>query len=126
MNRQAVGVGVLVGVGNMFIYQHFMPPVTDVRRADQFEQDCEKSERQALLISVVFTAAVASFVRSWDTFLTAGVVIVGLDFAYKHAIAVHPETGTMQSPNQSAGAGGQQDDGNYSGADLHAMPDYAS
>lgn len=112
INRRAVEVGVLTGVGNLLIFQHFMPPVTDVKAADQFNMFAESSERTALLVSVGFSALVSGFVRSWDTFLVAGIVIVGVDFAYKHAIAVHPATGTMTAP-------GQQDSGN-----VHSLPDY--
>lgn len=113
VNRRAVEVGVLAGVGNLLIFQHFMPPVTDVKAADQFNPFAESSERTALLFAVGFSAAVATFVQSWETFLVAGIVIVGVDFAYKHAIAVHPATGTMKAP-------GQEDSGN-----IHPMPDYA-
>jgi hypothetical protein len=112
INRNAVQVGVLVGVGNLLIFQHFMPPVTDVKAADQFNPLAESSERTALLLSVGFSAAVATFVRSWETFLVAGIVVVGVDFAYKHAIAVHPSTGTMKGP-------GSDVSGN-----IHPLPDY--
>lgn len=116
INRNAVQVGVLVGVGNMLIFQHFLPPVADVKAADQFNQDIEKSERTALIVSVAFTALVAGFVRSWDTFLVAGAVIVGIDFATKHAVAIHPDTGTMQGPGAVAAA---DDSGS-----VHPLPSY--
>jgi len=112
INKNAVQVGVLVGVGNLLIYQHFMPPVTDVKAGEQFNMLAEGSERTALLVSVGFSAVAAGFVRSWDTFLVAGIVIVAVDFAYKHAIACHPATGSMQSPAQEA-------------ANIHPLPDYA-
>jgi hypothetical protein len=112
VNRRAVEVGVLTGVGNLLIFQHFMPPVTDVKAADQFNPFAETSERTALLLSVGFSAAVATFVRSWEAFLVAGIVIVGVDFAYKHAIAVHPATGTMKGPGQDEGGS------------VHPLPDY--
>jgi hypothetical protein len=115
INRHAVEVGVLAGVANLLIFQHYMPPITDVKAADQFNPLAESSERTALLLAVGSTAVIATFVRSWDTFLVGGIVIVAVDFAYKHAIAVHPDTGTMQSP------GGQ-----YSDASVHPLPDYAS
>jgi hypothetical protein len=112
INKRAVEVGVLVAVGDFFIFQHFMPPVTDVKAGDQFNPFAESSERTALLVATAFSAAVATFVRSWDTFLVAGIAIVGVDFAYKHAIACHPATGTMQSPGEANG-------------NLHPLPDYA-
>jgi hypothetical protein len=116
VNRHAVEVGVLTGVGNLLIFQHFMPPVTDVKAGDQFDGLTEGSERTALLVSVAFSGLVATFVRSWDTFLVAGAVIIGVDFAYKHAIAVHPQTGTMTGPAGSA----EMDAGS-----VHSLPQYA-
>jgi hypothetical protein len=115
INRHAVEVGVLTGVGNLLIFQHFMPPITDVKAGDQFDNMAEGSERTALVVAVAFSGLVATFVRSWDTFLIAGAVIIGVDFAYKHAIAVHPQTGTVAGP-----AGSEPlDTGN-----LHPLPTY--
>jgi len=115
-NRHAVEVGVLVSFGNFLIFQHFMPPVTDVKAADQFNPLAESSERTALIAATLFTVLVSGFVRSWDTFLIAGAGIIMVDFAYKHAIAVHPDTGTTQAPGST-----QLDMGS-----VHPLPDYAS
>lgn len=112
ISKNAVQVGVLVAVGNLLIYQHFMPPVTDVKAGEQFSQHAESSERTALLVAVGFSAIVSTFVKSWETFLVAGITIVGVDFAYKHAIACHPATGTMQNPMEASG-------------NVHPLPDYA-
>lgn len=114
LNRHAVEIGVLLSVGNLLIFQHFMPPVTDVKASEQFNPLVESSERTALLVSTAFSGIVAGGVRSWDTFLIAGMAIVILDFAYKHANAVHPDTGTMTAP------GGQQMDTQS----LHPLPNY--
>lgn len=111
-NRHAVEVGVLVAFGNYLIFQHFMPPVTDVRAADQFNPLAESSERTALIAATVFTTLVSGFVRSFDTFIIAGAGIVIIDFAFKHAIAVNPDTNTM------AGPGGAVDD------NVHPLPSY--
>lgn len=115
VNRHAVEVGVLTGVGNLLIFQHFMPPVTDVKQGDQFDFLAESSERTALLVAIAFSGLVSTFVRSWDTFLVAGAVIIGVDYAYKHAIAVHPQTGTMAGPAGSAAMDSGQ---------VHSLPDY--
>jgi hypothetical protein len=114
LNRKAVEVGVLTAIGNLLIFQHFMPPVTDVKASDQFNPLAESSERTALLVAVGFSAVVAGGVKSWDTFLVAGIAIVVIDFAYKHANAVHPDTGTMSGP------GGQSMDT----SSLHPLPNY--
>lgn len=113
-NKHAVEVGVLAGIGNLLIFQHFMPPVTDVKTADQFNPFVESSERTALFAAIAFNAIVAGAVRSWDTFMVGAVVIIAADFAYKHANAVHPDTGTMSAPG-----GGQMDT-----TGLHPLPNY--
>ena len=113
-NRHAVEVGVLAGIGNLLIFQHFMPPVTDVKASDQFNPLVESSERTALLASVAFNAIVAGAVKSWDTFMIGAVVIIAVDFAFKHANAVNPDTGTM-----SDGSAGSMDT-----SSLHPLPNY--
>lgn len=114
INRHAVEVGVLTAVGNLLIFQHFLPPVTDVKVSDQFNPFVESSERTALLLATGFSAVVAGAVRSWDTFMIAGIAIVVIDFAYKHANAVNPDTGNM-----SASGGGTMDT-----SALHPLPNY--
>lgn len=114
INRHAVEVGVLVSFGNLLIFQHFMPTVTDVKLADQFNPLVESSERTALIAATAFTVLVSGFVRSWDTFLIAGATVVAVDFAFKHANAVHPDTGTM------AGPGGATMDTTA----IHPLPNY--
>lgn len=113
-NRHAVEVGVLAGIGNLLIFQHFMPPVTDVKAADQFNPFVESSERTALMVAIAFNAVVAGAVRSWDTFLIGAVSVIALDFAYKHANAVHPDTNSMSPPG-----GGTMDT-----SGVHSLPNY--
>lgn len=114
INRHAVEVGVLVGVADLLIFTHFMPPVADIRTADQFNPDIESSERTALLVTTAFTLLVSGFVRSLDTFLIAGTVIVGVDFAFKHANAVNPATGKIHNA----------DTGGMDMASVHNLPGY--
>jgi hypothetical protein len=115
LNKHAVELGVLAGIGNLLIFQHFMPPVTDVKGASaQFDPLVESSERTALFVAIAFNSVIAGAVRSWDTFLIGATAIIVIDFAYKHANAVHPDTGTMTAP------GGQQMDTQS----IHPLPNY--
>jgi hypothetical protein len=116
INRHAVELGVGVGLVNSLIFMHFLPPVADVRTAEPYNQDIEGSERTALLATTMFTLLVAGFAKSWDTFIIGGVVIVGVDFAFKHANAVNPDTGKM---NQAPESGGLNMD------TVHPLPDYS-
>jgi hypothetical protein len=62
----------------------------------------------------VFTLTVAGLARSMEVFAIGGTVLVGLDFAIKHANAVDPNTHKM--------AGAQEADQSES----FPMPDYQS
>ena len=117
ITAQGAAAGVFVAVGNLLIFQHFMgASVADVKhKSGPLDSDVEKMERQALYYSIGFTVLTSEIIGSVDTFLVAGTAIVMADFAYKHANAVNPHTGTMSSPN---GAGGAIDGGGS------PMPDY--
>lgn len=117
VNRHAVELGVAVGLVNSLIFMHFLPPVADVRTAQPYNQDIEGSERTALLATTMFTLLVAGFAKSWDTFIIGGVVIVGVDFAFKHANAVNPDTGKMNVAPESGGLNMQDS--------IHPLPDYS-
>lgn len=112
INRHAVELGVLVGLVDTVIFMHYLPPIADIKTFPP-NRDIESSERTALLATTAFTLLAAGFARSWDTFVIAGAVIVGVDFAFKHANAVNPESGSaFNQPDNSLG--------NY-----HPLPDYA-
>jgi hypothetical protein len=119
IDRQAAQVGVLVGLGNLLIFNHFLPPVADVKTADPFNMHVESSERTALFVGIGFSVVAAAYVKSWDTFFVAGAVLLAADFAYKHANAVHPDTGKMVHPNGAGVAGGTN-------AQAYPMPDYSA
>jgi hypothetical protein len=114
ISRHAVEVGILAGLGNVLIFNHFMPPVADIRQAEPYNQDIEKSERTALLVCTAWTVLVSAFTQKVETFAIAGAVLVGVDFAFKHANAVYPSSGTMQAPG-----------GNSEQTGLSPMADYS-
>jgi predicted thioesterase len=114
VNRHGVELGVLVGLANTVIFLHFLPPVADVRSADAFNQQIESSERTALMATTALTLLVAGFARSLETFMIGGAIVVGVDFAFKHANAVHPGTNKMVQTGSTGMAG----------ASVHSLPDY--
>lgn len=115
INRHGVELGVIVGLVNVVIFLHFLPPVTDVKAAPPFNTDVETSEREALMVCTAFTLLVAGFGRSLETFMIGGAVVIGVDFAFKHANAVMPGTSKMvPAAAQSMDVGTS-----------HPLPDYA-
>lgn len=116
-SAHAVEVGVLVGIGNLLIFDHFVgASAIDIKSADPFNPDIEKSERTALYACIGFTTAVSLLVRSWDTFLVGGAILVAADFGIKHANAYNPAFGKMGG-GQPVAAGND---------DSWSMPEYAT
>lgn len=115
INRHAVELGVLVGLANTIIFLHYLPPVSDVKAATPFNKNVESSERTALIATTAFTLLVAGFARSVETFMIGGAVVVGVDFAYKHANAVNPGTNKMVPTGQDS----------MDVSNVHSLPDYA-
>lgn len=102
VSRHAVEVGVLGGLGEALIFAHFMPSVADIRAEEPYNQDIEKAERTALLVGTGWLILLTAFTQKAETFAIAGAVLVGVDFAFKHANATYPGSGTMQPPGSSS------------------------
>jgi hypothetical protein len=114
LSRTAVEIGALGAVGEFLIFNHFMPPVIDCRANQPYDTEIEKSERTALLVGAAFLGLLVSFSPGKiETFALVGGALVAIDFAYKHANAVHPATHTM-----NGGMGADQS--------LYAVPDMDS
>jgi hypothetical protein len=112
ISRSAVEVGVVGALGEFLIFNHFMPPVVDVRANEANNSELEKSERTGLIVGAAFLVLLTAFTQKVETFAIAGGALVAIDFAYKHANAVSPASGTMEGS-----AGGQEQS-------LYAIPDY--
>jgi hypothetical protein len=110
VSRGAVEVGVIGAVGEFLIFNHFMPPVIDVRSNEPNNSEIEKSERTGLIVGAAFLVLLTAFTQKVETFAIAGGALVAIDFAYKHANAVNPNSGTMEG-------GGQEQA-------MYAVPDY--
>lgn len=95
-HKALIGVG--VAIGNILVYSHFVPPVTDVRVAEPFDSDVENAERKALIYTIALTSLVSLLTRSKEVFIIGGVAIIAEDFTITHANAVNPDTGKMASP----------------------------
>jgi hypothetical protein len=112
LSKSAVEMGVVGAVGEFLIFNHFMPPVADVRANQPYDKGLESSERTGLLVGAAFLALLTGFSPGkLETFIIVGGSLLMIDYAYKHANAVQPATGTMQK-----NMGDEQS--------LYALPDY--
>lgn len=112
MSKSAVEIGVIGAVGEFLIFNHFMPPVIDVRANQPHDQEIEKSERTALIVGTAWGALLTCMSPGKiETFAIVFGGLVALDFAYKHANAVNPGSHSMESD-----MGDEQS--------LYSVPDY--
>jgi hypothetical protein len=111
MSRSAVEIGVIGAVGEFLIFNHFMPPVIDVRANQPHDMEIEKSERTALIAGTAWGALLTAMSPGkLETFAIVFGGLVVLDFAYKHANAVNPGSHSMETD------GSEQS--------LYSVPDY--
>jgi hypothetical protein len=108
-----VAFGIGVGIVDVLIWRHFVPNVSDIRTAPSYNMDIEKAERLALYTGTAFTLVVAGFARSAEVFAIGGLTLVALDFATKHANAVNPTSGKIETQTSAQST-------------TYPMPDYAS
>jgi len=131
--RRAHGaeVGVLLGLSNVFIFNHFIgASVGDLLSAAPLNDTAERAEREALYFCLALDVGVAAVMKSLEVFIVAGAVLVGVDFMTKHANAVNPANGgRMTQGQQVSGSLGPADQPmpNYEGAgDVGATYAYGS
>jgi hypothetical protein len=113
---QAVGVGIGIGAVDLLIFSHFVPGIADVRSANPQNQDVDATRRQATLYCIGVNGLVSLMTRDWNVFLIGGIVTAAMSWAVVHANTVHPQTGTMQSPGESAAS---------SNTNMYPLPDYS-
>lgn len=112
LSRTAVEIGVFGAIGELLIFNHFMPPVCDVRANPPYDKGLESSERTGLIVGAGFLALMTAFSPGkLETFIITGGALLAMDYTYKHANAVQPATGQMQ------GGMGADDS-------LYSLPDY--
>lgn len=109
-------IGVAAAVAAIEIYRHFLPNMSDIRTATPFNTDIETAERQALFASSAFVLVTAGLSRSLEVFIVGGLAVIMLDYATKHANAVHPDTGKMAAATPTA----------TGLSESYPMPDYAN
>lgn len=92
-------VGLFTAAGVYLIFNNALPNVTDIRGAMPHNNDVEKARKTAAweaagLVGLVFLVA-----RDLNSYIISGAALVGIDLMYKHANAVHPATGKVDTSN---------------------------
>jgi hypothetical protein len=83
LSKTAIELGVIGAVGEFLIFNHFMPPVIDVRANQPYDSEIEKSERTALMLGTGFAVLLTAFSPGKaETFSIAAGALVGVDFSF--------------------------------------------
>lgn len=113
----ATVVGLLSAAGVYLIYSDSLPTIADARTAEPHNADLESARKAAAWKSAALLTIVFVVARDINSYIISGVALVGIDYMHKHANAVHPMTGKVDT-----GGGGMS-----IAPDLneYAMPDYS-
>jgi hypothetical protein len=93
----ATTVGLLTAAGVYLIYNNALPNAADVRSAMPHNDDVDKLRRQAAFKSAALIGLVFLVARDLNSYIISGAALVGTDYMYKHANAIHPATGQMDT-----------------------------
>lgn len=89
--------GLMGAAGVYLIYNNALPTVADIRSTSPHNADAESARKAAAWKSTALIGVVFLVARNFDSFIVSGAALIGIDFMYKHANAVHPATGKIDA-----------------------------
>lgn len=95
MLKPEVSIPVALATGTMVyaIYNNATPTLADIRTADQFNADVASTRKQAAWTAAAVVAGVSLITKDPNPFILGGALIIGMDWAHRHADMVNPLTG---------------------------------
>lgn len=93
----ATMVGVLTAGGIYLIYNNAVPSIADLRQAPAYDGDAETARKHAAIVSALLIGAVFLVARDLNSYIISGAALFGIDAMHKHAGAVNPGTGKIDS-----------------------------
>lgn len=96
----ATTVGLLTATGVYLIYNNALPNLTDVRASMPHNGDVETERKHAAIKSAALIGLVFLVARDVNSYIISGAALVGIDYMYKHANGVHPNTGKIDMDSQ--------------------------
>lgn len=93
----ATMVGLLTAAGVYLIYNNSLPNIADIRTAEPHNMDLEASRKGAAWKSAALLGVVFLVARDVNSYIISGAALVGIDYMHKHANAVHPATGKVDT-----------------------------
>lgn len=99
----SIGFGLATATLVYGVFQHALPPITDIRVAEAQDHDVEAAERSAAWISAAVVAGISLLTRDATVFVIGGGMLVALSWWHKHADQVDPVSGLASVVNLDAG-----------------------
>lgn len=95
MLKPEVSIPVALATGTLVyaIYSNSTPSLADIRTADQFNADVSSTRKQAAWTSAAVVAGISLITKDPNPFILGGALIIGMDWAHRHADMVNPLTG---------------------------------
>lgn len=89
----SIGVGLATMTMVYGVYQHALPPIADIRVAQQKDHDIEAAEKSASWIAAAIVAGVSLITRDATVFVMGGGMLIAMSWWHKHADQVDPISG---------------------------------
>lgn len=89
----SIGFGLATATLVYGVYQHALPPITDIRVAPQSDHDVRAAEKSAAWMSAAIVAGVSLITRDATVFILGGGFLVAMSWWHKHADQVDPVSG---------------------------------
>lgn len=95
------------------VYQFSLPSVTEVHGAMPHNINVDSSRKKAMWTSGAIVSAAFLLTKDYNVFMAGAGTFLALEWSYRHANAVHPESGQLvpQTGAQALETGYQYDSG---------------
>jgi hypothetical protein len=98
----SIMAGVAVGALVAGIYNLEVGSVSAAGASEANHPILESSKKKAGYLSLVLVAGIALLAKDPNILITGGVVIIGMELSYRHAIMQNPQTGQIVAPGPAA------------------------
>lgn len=96
--EMSLGASLAVIAIDYGIYQLNLPPTADVKSTAPHSQAIDSSRKGSTWLAISVSAALSLLAKDPNIFIFGGGFAVALDTYYRHANAVHPQTGQVTFP----------------------------
>lgn len=110
---ESVGVSIATAGLVFGVYQYSLPSVTEVHGAMPHNNNVASSQKKAMWEAAAIVSGAFLLTKDANVFMAGTLTFLFLEWSYRHANAVHPETGMLvpQTGSQALEAGYSYDSG---------------